>query len=75
MENKYYTPEIEEFHIGFEFEYFEPVRTEGYVKSEIFFPSDISDAWDHHMQFCPLCLYCCCQEYFYLAPSRHQNCC
>lgn len=21
MENKYYTPEIEEFHIGFEFEY------------------------------------------------------
>ena len=28
MENKYYTPEIEEFHVGFEYEWVKPDRTE-----------------------------------------------
>lgn len=33
--NKYYTPEIEEFHVGFEFEYLASPRIEtnnGYIK-------------------------------------------
>lgn len=29
MENKYYTPEIEEFHVGFEFEYLPPLWATG----------------------------------------------
>ncbi len=29
---KYYTPEISEFHVGFEYEYLDPRNKEGYIK-------------------------------------------
>lgn len=42
---KYYTPTLEEFHVGFEYEYLEPVNNQGYVKGEIFSGNDIDDTW------------------------------
>lgn len=48
MDNKYYTPTIEEFHIGFEYEYFEPVNNTGWVKAEIHFFDEHNTTQDLH---------------------------
>ena len=39
MENKYYTPSIEEFHVGFECEYKE-INSEEWEEDELYYISD-----------------------------------
>lgn len=44
MENKYYTPEIEEFHVGFEYEVFEKGQKED-PNIMTFIPIETEDKW------------------------------